>query len=85
GTFVLDSYSNTTTPNKVSITAVKNGKSTTLFDAENPYTGKTVLPKMELVTIISADGKTPLNGRLIYPADFDATKKYPVMVYVYGG
>jgi len=85
GAFVLDSYSNTSTPNKVSITAVKNGKATVLFDAENPYTGKTVLPKMELVTIMAADGKTPLNGRLIYPADFDATKKYPVMVYVYGG
>jgi dipeptidyl-peptidase 4 len=85
GTLVLDSFSSTSTPNDVNIVSVKNGKVTNLFKAENPYTGKTVLPKMELVTITAADGKTPLNGRIIYPANFDATKKYPVMVYVYGG
>ena len=58
---------------------------TTLVKAENPFVGKIDLPKIELVTITSADGKTPLNGRIIYPSNFDATKKYPVMVYLYGG
>jgi len=85
GAFTLDNFANTTTVNDVSIINLKNNKATTLLKAENPYTGKTVLPKMELVTITSADGKTPLNGRIIYPANFDAAKKYPVMVYVYGG
>lgn len=85
GAFVQDSFSNTTTPNDVNIINTKTSKATSLIKAENPYTGKTVLPKMELVTITAADGKTPLNGRIIYPADFDATKKYPVMLYVYGG
>jgi dipeptidyl-peptidase-4 len=85
GALALDSFTNTTTANDVSIVATKNSKSTSLFKAENPYDGKTVLPKMELVTVMAADGKTPLNGRLIYPANFDASKKYPVMVYVYGG
>ncbi|MBY8961587.1 DPP IV N-terminal domain-containing protein [Flavobacterium sp. D11R37] len=84
-TYALDSFSNIDTPNKVSIINLSNNKTNTLFSAENPYTGKTVLPKMELVTVTAADGKTPLNGRLIYPADFDASKKYPVMLYVYGG
>ena len=82
---LLDNFSNTATPNNVSIVNVADKKETSLFKAENPYTGKTVLPKMELVKVTSADGKTPLNGRLIYPANFDATKKYPVVVYVYGG
>jgi dipeptidyl-peptidase-4 len=85
GAFVEDSFSNTATPNDVNIINTKTSKATSLIKAENPYTGKTVLPKMELVTITAADGKTPLNGRIIYPADFDATKKYPVMLYVYGG
>lgn len=85
GALVEDSFSNTTTPNDVSIINTKTTKANSLFKSENPYTGKTVLPKMELVTITAADGKTPLNGRIIYPADFDAAKKYPVMVYVYGG
>jgi len=85
GALALDNLSNAATPNNVSIINLKNKKATSLFNAENPYAGKTVLPKMELVTLIAADGKTPLNGRIIYPANFDATKKYPVMVYVYGG
>lgn len=86
GMMVLDQYSNTTTPNEISILNIKTKMAnTTLVKAENPFTGKIDLPKIEMVTLTSPDGKTPLNGRIIYPANFDATKKYPVMVYVYGG
>lgn len=85
GTLVLDSYSSITTPNTVTVTDLKSKKANEILKADDPYTGKTVLPKMELVTVTAADGKTPLNGRLIYPENFDANKKYPVMVYVYGG
>jgi dipeptidyl-peptidase 4 len=86
GTMILDQYSNTTTPNEISILNIKTKMvNTTLVKAENPFTGKIDLPRIEMVTLTSPDGKTPLNGRLIYPANFDATKKYPVMVYVYGG
>jgi len=85
GTLLFDQFSSVTTPNDINIVNLKSNKSTSLFKATNPYVGKTNLPKMELVTITSADGKTPLNGRFIYPANFDANKKYPVMVYVYGG
>ncbi len=85
GTLLFDQYSNVTTPNTILIKNLKNNSVTNLVEAKNPYDGKTVLPKMELVKITAADGKTPLNGRLIYPANFDANKKYPVMVYVYGG
>ncbi|CAM4398641.1 S9 family peptidase [Flavobacterium terrigena] len=86
GTMVLDQYSNATTPNEISILNIKTKMAnTTLVKAENPFTGKIDLPRIEMVTLTSPDGKTPLNGRLIYPANFDATKKYPVMVYVYGG
>ncbi|WP_313805995.1 S9 family peptidase [Flavobacterium sp.] len=85
GTMVLDQYSNVTTPNEISVIDVKSKKSTSLVKADNPFTGKINMPKMELVTITAADGKTPLNGRIIYPGNFDASKKYPVMLYVYGG
>ncbi|MEZ4854117.1 DPP IV N-terminal domain-containing protein [Flavobacterium sp.] len=86
GLLYFDQYSNTTTPNKITVQSTKNKKAAyTLVDAKNPFLGKIDLPKMELVTITSADGKTPLNGRIIYPLNFDANKKYPVMVYVYGG
>ncbi|CAN5175056.1 S9 family peptidase [soil metagenome] len=29
--------------------------------------------------------RTELNGYLVKPADFDASKKYPILMYVYGG
>ncbi len=34
---------------------------------------------------VHADDGTPLNGLLIKPWDFDSTKRYPVLMYVYGG
>ena len=86
GMLVLDQYSNATTPNEVSILNIKTRiATTTLVKADNPFTGKIDMPRIEMVSLTAADGTTPLNGRLIYPANFDATKKYPVMVYVYGG
>ncbi|MBQ1205109.1 MAG: hypothetical protein IIX66_04360, partial [Alistipes sp.] len=36
-------------------------------------------------TVNSADGKYDNYYRLIKPLDFDATKRYPVILYVYGG
>lgn len=86
GLLVLDQYSNATTPNEISILNIKTKMAaTTLVKADNPFIGKIDLPRIEMVTLTAADGTTPLNGRLIYPANFDAAKKYPVMVYVYGG
>lgn len=86
GLLVLDQYSNATTPNEILILNIKTKMAaTTLVKADNPFIGKIDLPRIEMVTLTAADGTTPLNGRLIYPANFDATKKYPVMVYVYGG
>jgi len=39
----------------------------------------------ELLTVKGADGVTDVSGLLYKPADFDPSKKYPVIVYVYGG
>ncbi len=41
--------------------------------------------KMELGTVRSADGKFDNYYRLYYPAGYDPSKKYPIIVYVYGG
>ena len=41
--------------------------------------------EISLGTVKSADGKYDNYFRLIKPLDFDPTKKYPVIVYVYGG
>jgi dipeptidyl-peptidase 4 len=41
--------------------------------------------KVELGTVKSADGRFDNYYRLYYPRDFDPSKKYPLIVYVYGG
>ncbi|MGJ1499312.1 DPP IV N-terminal domain-containing protein [Sphingobacterium spiritivorum] len=84
-TYVLDQYSNLTTPNIIQIKEVKSGKANNLIKAENPFTGKINNPKIEFVQLTTADGSTPLTGRIIYPENFDPAKKYPVMYYLYGG
>ena len=33
----------------------------------------------------AADGKTTLHGMISFPSNFDPSKKYPVLVTVYGG
>jgi dipeptidyl-peptidase-4 len=48
-----------------------------------PFAG--ALRPVEFGTLTAADGKTELHYSLIKPLGFDPAKKYPVMVYVYGG
>src|SRR5690606_20312098 len=85
GKYVLDQYSNLSTPNLIQVIDTKNGKAKSILEAENPFTGKINLPKIEFKEFLSPDGKTPLNARITYPTNFDSSKKYPVMVYLYGG
>ncbi|WP_159635096.1 S9 family peptidase [Sphingobacterium composti Ten et al. 2007 non Yoo et al. 2007] len=85
GKFVVDQFSNLNTPNKIQIIETKNKKGHTILEAENPFVGQINLPKIEFKEFISPDGKTPLNARITYPTNFDPSKKYPVMVYLYGG
>ncbi len=43
------------------------------------------LKTAELFTYKSADGQTTLHGLIQFPSNFDPTRKYPVLVPVYGG
>jgi len=43
------------------------------------------LKKVEMYAFTAADGKTTLHGMLSYPSNFDPSKKYPVLLTVYGG
>jgi dipeptidyl-peptidase 4 len=83
GNWIFDEYTNHSTPSK-SLLIDKSGKVTTLLESKNKYEGYTI-GTAEVKTIKAADGTTDLYTRLIKPSNFDPTKKYPVMVYVYGG
>jgi dipeptidyl-peptidase 4 len=83
GNWFFDEFSNHATPSK-SVLMDKKGKSTTVLTSPNKYDGYAI-GTAEIKTIKAADGQTDLYTRLIKPSNFDPSKKYPVMVYVYGG
>lgn len=83
GTYVLDNWSNETTPRKIDVLSTDKKFKKNLLTAANPL-AEYKMPKVENVTLKADDG-TDLYGKLIYPTDFDASKKYPVIVYLYNG
>jgi dipeptidyl-peptidase-4 len=83
GNWFFDEFSNHDTPSK-SLLYDKSLIAKTLLVSKNKYEGYE-MGTAEIKTIKAADGTTDLYTRLIKPSNFDPTKKYPVLVYVYGG
>lgn len=83
GKFVLDNYSSTAIPNDYILETTGGKTLHTIFTSENPLKNF-IMGEMSIFTIRSNDS-TDLYCRLIKPADFDPLKKYPAIVYVYGG
>ncbi|UOQ55390.1 S9 family peptidase [Hymenobacter cellulosivorans] len=85
GSFLLDNFSSATTPRIIRTVSVKTGKTgQTLLTAPNPVAAYQ-LGQTKLFPIKAADGQTDLYCRLITPPNFDPSKKYPTVVYLYGG
>ncbi len=84
GKYIIDKYTSQYNPGKADILETKSAKIYNVFTAKDPYAGIT-LPEITLGTLKANDGKTDLYYRLVKPLNFDATKKYPTIVYVYGG
>lgn len=84
GRYLIDQYSSPTVPRSINLVDVQSGKSINLLTAQDPYKDYR-MPTIETGTIKAADGVTDLYYRIVKPADFDPNKKYPAIVYVYGG
>ena len=85
GTYVIDRYATPTQSRVVDIYEVaKPAKKKNMVTVGNNYEN-IAMPTVEIGTLKAADGVTDLYYRLIKPVDFDASKKYPAVVYVYGG
>ena len=84
GQWILDSYTEPTVPRNIDIVNVASAKATRYFTAENPWVGYTV-PEHTCGKIKAADGTTDLYYRMVKPTNFDPNKKYPTIIYVYGG
>ena len=85
--YVLDRYSEPDVPRAIDIapTTIKaKNKPLAYFRADNPWKDYAV-PEYSCGSIKAADGTTDLFYRMVKPVNFDETKKYPTIIYVYGG
>lgn len=84
GTYLIDNYSTPDIPRKIDLVDIQKNKSLNLLTASDPFESYD-MPTIETGIIKAADGETDLYYRLVKPVDFDENKKYPAIVYVYGG
>ena len=84
GQWFYDKYTEPDVPRNIDIVQTKTGKSLRLMTSEDPWKNYSQ-PIFECGIIKAADGVTDLYYRMVKPADFDPTKKYPTVIYVYGG
>jgi len=83
GNYIIDNFTSSTIPREYNIINTNTKKATNIFKAENPVKDYK-LGSWNLFTIKNAEG-TDLYCRLFKPVNFDSTKKYPVLVYLYNG
>ena len=83
GKYFIDVYTSTDVPYNVDLQNASGKFVQRLHEAENPLKDYNI-GETTIGTLKAEDGQT-LYTRLIKPYNFDSSKKYPVIVYVYGG
>jgi len=86
GKYYLNRYSNTTTPTQVELWSVMDRQIKVLEDnvSVKEFTESHVYSPKELFSFTTSDGQQ-LDGSVIKPVDFDPSKKYPLVLNIYGG
>ncbi len=92
GTMLIDTYSSPTVPRSINLYTTPSVRGrlpkliANLLTAKDPWKEQGYkIPEITSGSIKAADGATDLYYRMVKPVDFDPTKKYPTVVYVYGG
>lgn len=86
GKFLFDRWSSPQTFREFTLRSVEKPKvAPSILQADtDPWKGYAV-PEISSGILKAADGITDLYYRMVKPVDFDPAKKYPAVVYVYGG
>lgn len=85
GTYFITTYSNTSTPDVMALVNNKGKVIKELGNAKGDDFTTTSLAKTELLRVKSEDGKYDLPLRIVWPANYDKNKKYPLLISIYGG
>ena len=83
GNYIIDNSSGPANPKTIQLVEVKTGKTKTLLQSANPLIAYST-GDLNIFTIKNNEG-TDIYCRMFKPVNFDNTKKYPVIVYWYGG
>jgi len=80
----VDTYSDVMTPPRQDVARADGSLLRAMNENKVAELADYHLSAPQFLSVKAHDG-TPLNSVMIKPADFDASKKYPVLVYTYGG
>lgn len=86
GKYLVDNYTEPSVPRKIDIITIgtKRPAIKNWLAAKDPWAGYSV-PEYSSGSLKADDGTTDLYWRMVKPVGFDPSKKYPTVVYVYGG
>ena len=84
GRFLCDTWRAPEVYRQIDLVDTKKAVRTLLQQSGTPWADYEV-PEFSSGSIKAADGKTDLYYRMVKPVNFDPNKKYPAVVYVYGG
>jgi len=84
GTASVNYLSSTEKYAEITINAIEGEKSKVLFDKPQPK-DSIAYPGVEFFSLPTADSSFTMQCRLLKPSDFDKTRKYPLILYVYNG
>ncbi|WP_196989873.1 S9 family peptidase [Panacibacter microcysteis] len=84
GSYFITTYSNVATPTKMALVDIK-GNVKQIADSKNAALEDYNLAKTELLRVRTSDGKYELPVLITWPANMDSSKKYPVLISIYGG
>ncbi|KGN76300.1 peptidase S9 [Porphyromonas macacae] len=82
--YFIDHLQSPTVPRSYTLRRADGKTAFRIFEAPNPD-DKFAMPDIQTGTLTANDGKTPLHYMMIKPLNMEPGKKYPVIVYVYGG
>lgn len=85
GSYFITTYSNTATPSKMTLVNNKGKIIKEIGDAKDAEFASYKLAATELLRVKSDDGLYDLPMKVTWPVNMDKSKKYPVLISIYGG
>ena len=85
GNYFVTTYSNATTPTKMTLVNNAGKIIKEIGDSKAAEMNDFVLAKTEILRVKSEDGLYDLPMKITWPLNYDKSKKYPVLLSIYGG